>query len=567
MIPLSGDIYTQLVLEQIPRLLSLQNRKKFSPTYGCFDRSFWQYKVIDFACARYQEAALTLALLYKVPFPGNTYHGSKKIREWAEAAMLFWTSIQHPDGSFDQNYPYEYGIPSTAFPTYAITESYMLLSTEIHGHAKAIIRDTLSKAGEWLLRREHLPTDPFNQEAGALVALYSVWRISGDTRFKEASLRKRDFILENQISEGWFPEYGGVDIGYHALTIDYLAKYYIKSGDKKMLDCLDKAVQFIYYFLHPDGTWGGEYGARSTEFIVPSGFEILADRNVLAREITERIICALRKRSLAYPRTLDDRYLCYNLYTYLEAYLHHKRRNQNTSSLNSNQMGTEWKKYFEIAKLYTFRNAYYQAIVGASKGGVIKIFDVSNEPQLFFSDCGFFGLLKDGTIVTNQWLDHDLEIDCDGDKITISGRFHKVGSHLPSYGKHMLLRSIIPLTKGSRRIRRFLFDYISRKIHLEARYAPVEFSREISFHEREIQIVDTLKMERDKLRELWIGEKFHPIYTMSADYFQNEELSLINPFPVKDFHRYVNEHRPVRVCRIINPLKRTVTLKEVGCGV
>jgi len=54
------------VLKQVPRLLSLLDRNRFSKTYGSFDRQFWHYKTVDFSGGRYQEAALTLALLYKI---------------------------------------------------------------------------------------------------------------------------------------------------------------------------------------------------------------------------------------------------------------------------------------------------------------------------------------------------------------------------------------------------------------------------------------------------------------------------------------------------------------------
>ena len=35
---------------------------------------------------------------------------------------------------------------------------------------------------------------------------------------------------------------------------------------------LHKMIEFLSYFIHPNGSVGGEYGSRSTTFFVPYGF-------------------------------------------------------------------------------------------------------------------------------------------------------------------------------------------------------------------------------------------------------------------------------------------------------
>ena len=63
--------YLLSVIEQIPRLIGLLNRNPLSVNYGCFDRDYWQYKIVDFPCCRKQEAVLTLALLYTFDNPNT----------------------------------------------------------------------------------------------------------------------------------------------------------------------------------------------------------------------------------------------------------------------------------------------------------------------------------------------------------------------------------------------------------------------------------------------------------------------------------------------------------------
>ena len=45
---MSRDLFAQEALAQIPKILTLGDRNPHSPTYGCFDRNFWHYKIIDF---------------------------------------------------------------------------------------------------------------------------------------------------------------------------------------------------------------------------------------------------------------------------------------------------------------------------------------------------------------------------------------------------------------------------------------------------------------------------------------------------------------------------------------
>jgi len=114
------DIYAKRALAQIPRLLTLQDRNSFSPTYGCFHRDYWNYKTSDFPDAVRQCGIQALALVYKYDFPGNIYKGQTKIADWAIAGLDFWGRIQHKDGSFDEFYPYERGwVGPSAFTTYA----------------------------------------------------------------------------------------------------------------------------------------------------------------------------------------------------------------------------------------------------------------------------------------------------------------------------------------------------------------------------------------------------------------------------------------------------------------
>ena len=115
--------YFPQALKQIPRLLSSGDREPFSLTYGCFDRSFWAWKFTDFAGARFQEAAYTLAHLYSSE-SDNPLRAQPKALEWTRASMAFWRTLQHRDGSFDEAYPFEHSLAATAFTGFYVGEAF-----------------------------------------------------------------------------------------------------------------------------------------------------------------------------------------------------------------------------------------------------------------------------------------------------------------------------------------------------------------------------------------------------------------------------------------------------------
>ena len=65
------NIYKEIVLSQTPRILGLGDRNESSKTFGCFDRYYWHYKLLDISNARFQESTLLLALLYCNNFNKN----------------------------------------------------------------------------------------------------------------------------------------------------------------------------------------------------------------------------------------------------------------------------------------------------------------------------------------------------------------------------------------------------------------------------------------------------------------------------------------------------------------
>ena len=107
----------EYVIENIWRLIHLQDNNPFSDTFGCMDYKFWRDKSIDFADARYQEASATVGLLCSKNFDSlrkdKSIPSLDRTYEIFSAGLNYWSKIQNNDGSFDEWYKGERGFAAT----------------------------------------------------------------------------------------------------------------------------------------------------------------------------------------------------------------------------------------------------------------------------------------------------------------------------------------------------------------------------------------------------------------------------------------------------------------------
>ncbi|MGB7518641.1 MAG: hypothetical protein WA896_03290 [Spirulinaceae cyanobacterium] len=117
------DLFAREAIVQIPKILTLMDRNCHSPTYGCFDRNFWQYKIIDFPSGMSQEFVWPLALAYHTHLDDNPFFNEAAIAAWVEAGILYAAKSSHPDGSCDDYFPFERAGGAAAFSLLACLES------------------------------------------------------------------------------------------------------------------------------------------------------------------------------------------------------------------------------------------------------------------------------------------------------------------------------------------------------------------------------------------------------------------------------------------------------------
>ena len=307
---LETRIYKDIAVGEVPRIFSLCDRDPNSDTRGCVDRNYWHYKQIDFPNARLQEAMLLFAILYTENFDGNIYYGKEKVREWACSALDYWTNIQNQDGSFSEIYPNERSFCCTSFSTYSASESMLLLDDRMG-------IDALIRSGKWL--ESHTNPDVSNQVAGSVIALYNVYLLTDDEFFKRAAEEKALFLIKLQDSSGFFPEYGGFDIGYQSITLSMLAKYFKKSNADYLPDVLQKGTEFLKKEINEIGDFDISNTSRKTQFFYPHSLAILKEVDLMEANLT-----GVEKGVVVNPAWMDDRYCSAYAIDYLQTYLETK---------------------------------------------------------------------------------------------------------------------------------------------------------------------------------------------------------------------------------------------------
>lgn len=507
------DWYIHEALRALPRILLMVDKNPFSSTFGCFDREFWHYRTIDFPCGMSQEFGLVLAMAYKHPFPNNPYHGNERLRDIVIGSMEFARDWSHPDGSCDDYFPFERALGALVFSTYAMTESYLQLGLD-----RPDLVEFFAKRGRWLIANNE-SGQLANHQALAALALYNVFLLTGDDAFRKKSDEYRDITLSWQNPEGWYQEYEGADPGYHSCSIAFLGKLWQKTRDPKILASVGPAIEFASYFMHPDGSYAGEYGSRNTYHFYPHGFELFADAYPLAGKIARTYLL----RSLPERRRYfnDDNRMCaHYVYDWMQSWLDHQAAHHGEALEDGREPFTRW---FPNAKMLVKKTRKYYAVASLAKGGVIKVYD---ERGPIYSDTGPIAKTTTGDVLVSHMVDpdHRVEADTSTGRFSVAGKMSKRKHQLPSPVKQAAFRAM-NLTLG--RYNPHLVRSTLQKILITGKpRTKLRFAREIEFKDDEIVIRDRLDSDSSgvKLARLAIASDATSIYVANSTNFQESML-------------------------------------------
>lgn len=504
---MSREIFAREALAQIPKILTLQDRNAHSPTYGCFDRNFWHYKIIDFPSGMAAEFVWPLALAYSLPIAGNAFYLQSAIKEWVEAGILYAARSAHPDGSCDDYFPFEKAAGAAAFSLLACMESYTLLSLQ-----NAEMLDFFSKRADWLADH-HESGRLTNHQALIVLCLEKAGRLFESDRWDKLKAKRLARVLEWQNEEGWFQEYEGCDPGYHTLTIGLLAQLYDLRPSPELKKAIEKAVSFVSDFVHPDGSFGGEYTSRNTYNYFPHGFEIAGKWLPDAPAINDRFLVGLSAGlGSCYA---DDHIIGHHTWSYLLAYQNFVSQRPAAKPL------AQGRRHFKNAGIIIERRGDSTLYLALNKGGVFKFFSGS---QLVHSDTHFSAVIE-GKKTRNAvaHLVGKYDVDLREDVITLRGKLGWAKTKQMTTFNLVVLRGLM-FTVG-----RFFPDLIRKLLQklliTGKKAAPLKFTRSLQWVNDRLKVSDELSASSwEGVREVGIGALQTSIYVVMSRTYQAGQL-------------------------------------------
>lgn len=503
-------LFAENALALVPKILMLQDRNAHSATYGCFDRNFWHFKIIDFPSGMSQEFVWPLALAYSLEVEGNPYYRQPAIREWVEAGILYAGRAAHPDGSCDDYFPFEKAAGAAAFSLLACMESYRLL-----GLQNTEMEAFFARRARWLASH-HESGRLSNHAALIVLCLEIAGSLLKTNEFDALRERRLATVLSWQNEEGWFQEYEGADPGYHTLTIGLLAQIQELRPDPRIHDALEKAIRFAAEFIHPDGSFGGEYTSRNTYNFFPHGFEIAGKWFPEALRITDQFLGGLKK-GLGACYT-DDHIVGHHAWSYLLAYQHFQRERPEPVPRPTGRV------HFRNAGIVIDRRDGAELYLALNKGGVFKFF---RDGELIVSDTHVSLQVEAGKVKTAvAHLVGEYAHTLDGCEVVISGAFGWAKNKGMTTFNLLVLR-LIMLCGG--RFQPDLVRKLLQKLLITGKTsAPFRFERRLRWEDGGGLVVsDSIVPERggwQAVRQAGIGAAQTSIYVVMSRTYQAGQL-------------------------------------------
>ena len=506
-------------------LLSEQNRDRYTPTYGCFDRRYWGWKLVDYPEATFQRNVYPLAWLLGQA-EQHSIGTASTLQEAVVAGLGFAVNIQHKDGSFDQAFPNERSFGATAFLLHPLLAGYRVVQEVMTPSQRAACERCLRQGANFLCRHDETHGHIANHLAGAVFSLLTCAEFFDESRYERRAEFLLQRILNHQSNEGWFLEYEGADPGYQTLCIHYLAQVYQMKPDERLLKALTKAVNFLSWFVNPDGTFAGEYGSRRTAVYYPGGLALLQSIP-MALSITQHMVWSIAEENTV---TIDDVDVG-NVAPLLSSYiLLLDTLKANETNLNLAVPPLPWQEEnacqdFAEAGLYVRSSKRYYAVTGASNGGVLKIFD-RDQRRLLLDDGGYVGESEDGSKVTTQITDLKRKCLATHKHIQIEVPFYRMPQTVLTPAQFVLLRILNLTIMHSVWLGNQVKALLVRRLISGKRRVPLNLVRTLIFEREHVVIQDQLTIQSQfSLRWLECGRPFVAIHMASSRYFQGFSVS------------------------------------------
>jgi hypothetical protein len=523
---MQDSLHSETALDSIVRLgcrraLNEQDRDPYSPTFGCFDRRYWSWKLVDFPEATFQRLVYPLTWLLRRAERAGEANAAEAISASIIAGLMFGTRIQHRDGSFDQAFPHEHSYGATAFLVHPLLVAYAAVRDRCTSEQRDRIEAMAFRGAQFLTGHREVHGRITNHLAGGVLSLLTAAEALRHPTFAERGQALLGSILSTQSPEGWFPEYGGADPGYQTLCVYYLASVAALAPDAALSASLRHAVEFLAWFAHPDGSFGGEYGSRRTAVYYPGGVALLSSEIPVAATLTRSMTCSILEGKTTTVADVDIANLAPLLSNYViatDARLQPKGEMETALPWAT----AETSHDFRDAQLYVRAKGRFYVVVGAATGGVVKVFD-RQTGRLRLEDAGYVGALGGIGLVTSQASGSQQYVKSSPTSVELTTRFVRLGSSVPTPARFVLLRLLNLTLMRSITVGNWVKHLLVKMLIRPGSEVPVTLTRRVEIGDDEIRVCDWVQTGADaRFRWLEGGRPFVSIHMASARYLDGE---------------------------------------------
>ena len=499
------------------RLLSEQNRDASTPTYGCFDRRYWSWKLVDFPEATFQRNVYPLAwMLQRLPSDDPL---RQVFSQSVIAGLLYAGRIQHKDGSFDQAFPNDRSFGATAFLLDPMIASFRIVQDLPDASARQAIEACLRAAADFLCTHEETHGHIANHLAGAVWSLVQAANLFGEQRYQVRAMELLERILEKQSTEGWFTEYDGADPGYQTLCVQYLAQVAGTVKHEALEKALERAVSFLSWCTHPDGTFGGEYGSRRTAVYYPGGLALLSKGNPTAAAMSAFMLDSTARGNSVGLADVDMGNTAPMASSLMLAVETFESSPNGPSSVVLPWQMKEAEAHFAGAGFHMWANGRFYSIFGSSNGGVLKVFDRVTG-RLILDDGGYIGTTPEGRRITTQVTDRSIECHVTGSSVEIETAFFELSHPIPTPLQFIVLRILNVSLMRSIRLGNLVKALLVKLLIRRRDPVAVHLTRRVTVAPDAIRVNDRVVAKgKLALATLECGKPFVGVHMASSRYY------------------------------------------------
>ena len=520
--------YLADILVSSRRLLTLMNRNPFDSTSGSFDRNYWHFKTSDFSSATFQMGIGILAKLWVLE--GSPYFKKQVIIDWIELGIEQLNQIQHSDGSFDEWYVNERGWAGpTGYIMNACLDCYELVGDAISQTSKEKLEKVIDSGVDFLKCSDegHMIS---NHVAIVYLPLVQALNLMDRNDLGPRIRELKEILLDTlNEEEGWSLEYDGADPGYQSGTLSFLAKSLKYYDNPEIRHICERSLDFTSYFAFPSGNVGGAVGSRHTVTFFCAGIEALRDTPLGAR-LSRFMEVGIQKGKQVLSSDLDDHYLVYRLYEFLDAHSFWISRNKGEELKLPYELGLDqgFEKTFDSANIFIKATEKYYASMALNKGGALRV-ECPASGRVLIADSGI--LAKQGaktysslSCAKTQWRVQDGSIDVEGELIDVSSKVF-------SPAKFILFRLFMLCFGFNHKVANRLKKAIKSALIFHSGRGD-SYKRIIQFNKDSIEVTSKLYATKH-YTNVHFGGEFWTRYVPQSRHFLEEHLNQSAPYHVE----------------------------------